>query len=288
VNGLQGTFTIDVYPVVSLNAGTYTGYANRNAAFANANDGDTIIIYNNQTISSNTNPEGMTITLQGYSSARKITLTTVGPMFDLSDSGTTLVLGENITLDGEGAANGNSLVKVGNNAVLVMEDGSTITGNKKNLGGGGGGVYVCGGTFTMSGGTISGNESSTGGGGVSVYGGSFTMSGGTMSGGTISGNSASGNGGGGGVRVQNGTFIMSGGTISGNNASSESIGNGKGGGVYVASNGKFTYNTGTITGNTATDYGNAVYKYSVSTIDGTVTVESGGPDTPYDTFPPGT
>ncbi|MDR0706991.1 MAG: hypothetical protein LBF60_03815, partial [Treponema sp.] len=48
------------------------------------------------------------------------------------------------------------------------------------------GVYVDGGSFTMSGGTISGNTESIGGGGVYVFSGSFTMSGGTISGDTAS------------------------------------------------------------------------------------------------------
>ena len=86
---------------------------------------------------------------------------------------------------------------------------------------GGGGVYVYGGTFTMSGGTISGNTGGNGGGGVYVSSGTFTMNGGEISGNTarmdvappISGNTA---GEGGGVYVYGGTFIPNGGTVSGN------------------------------------------------------------------------
>jgi hypothetical protein len=77
----------------------------------------------------------------------------------------------------------------------------------------GGGVAVDSGTFTMSGGEISGNSAASGG-GVGVGGGTFTMSGGE-----ISGNTAVY--GGGGVYVNNGTFTMSGGgTIYGSDASS--------------------------------------------------------------------
>jgi hypothetical protein len=56
---------------------------------------------------------------------------------------------------------------------LEMLSGSKISGNV-NSSGSGGGVYVDGGTFTMNGGTISGNTSSSGGGGVYVGSGTFT------------------------------------------------------------------------------------------------------------------
>ena len=94
----------------------------------------------------------------------------------------------------------------------------------------GGGVYVDGsGTFTMNGGTISGNTASSFGGGVYV-GGSRTF---TMNGGTISGNTAGVRGGGVYLYGLTVNFTMNGGTISGNTAKD-------GGGVYVASNSKFT------------------------------------------------
>jgi hypothetical protein len=109
----------------------------------------------------------------------------------------------------------------------------------------------------MSGGEISGNSDS----GVFVYYGIFEMSGGT-----ISGNTATYNGGG--VYVSSGRFEMSGGEISGNTASSW------GGGVYVE--GTFIKQSGgTIYGSTASDslkntaggdsYGHAVFVSSLST-----------------------
>jgi hypothetical protein len=86
----------------------------------------------------------------------------------------------------------------------------------------------------MSGGRISGNEASHrgNGGGVYVKGGTFTRSGGE-----ISGNTARGGGDynswGGGVYVEDGRFTMSGGEISGNTASCYDSGDPRGGGVYV-------------------------------------------------------
>jgi len=69
-------------------------------------------------------------------------------------------------------------------------------------------------TFTMNGGTISGNTNRNSGGGVCVFGGRATF---TMSGGTISGNTAAS---GGGVYVfDGGTFTKTGGTIYGYSAS---------------------------------------------------------------------
>ena len=112
----------------------------------------------------------------------------------------------------------------------------------------GGGVYVSGNsTFTMNGGTISGNTATTGGG----------------------------------VGVDNdGTFIMTGGTISGNSAYDS------GGGVYVVNGDTFTMTGGTISDNMATYFGSCVYKnggtvsisggYLDGTIDGSTVSISGG------------
>ena len=84
--------------------------------------------------------------------------------------------------------------------------------------------------------------------GVSVYSGTFTMYGGS-----ITGNIASSSYGGG-VYVGNATFNMYGGSITGNTSSSF-------GGVYMASGAKFTMNGGEISGNTSSTYGGGVYVY---------------------------
>jgi uncharacterized protein YjdB len=132
----------------------------------------------------------------------------------------------------------------GNNASLVYIAGGAVEFHsgyiKNNNNGnsyGGGGVYVAGGNFTMTGGEISDNNAFVDGGGVHVAGGNFTMTGGE-----ISGNSALF---GGGVWVDDGgNFTMNNGVISGNNAGDV------GGGVYVYS-GNFTMNNGTIYGDDA-------------------------------------
>ncbi len=154
----------------------------------------------------------------------------------------------------------------------------------------GGGVWVDGGTFTMTGGTISGNEAEQGG-GVNVNNeGTFNMAGGyirgniatvgigggvcvaglaefTLSGGTVSENIA--NQGGGVYVAYLGTFIMTGGTIGG---VSDADGNSAqaGGGVAVHSGGSFTMNGGTIGYNIADDAGGGVY------VDGGAVTISGG------------
>ena len=136
----------------------------------------------------------------------------------------------------------------------------------------GGGVYISGNsTFTMNGGTISGNTATVGGGvGVDNYG-TFTLKGGT-----ISDNVATRNGGG--VYVAYGTSTMNSGTISGNTAAN-------GGGVDVEF-GTFTMTGGTISDNMATYFGSCVYKnggtvsisggYLDGTIDGSTVSISGG------------
>ncbi|MDR0876878.1 MAG: hypothetical protein LBN21_02410 [Treponema sp.] len=143
---------------------------------------------------------------------------------------------------------GNIIIK-GNGTKVVFGDGVKVTGTT--------GVFVSdGGTFTMDGGTISGNK-----GGCGVYVESSAVF--ILNGGAISGNT------GGGVYIQrghiqrrtsdgayftddnaDGSFIMNGGEISDNTTASD------GGGVYVS--GKFTMNNGKISGNRA-KYGGGVY-----------------------------
>ncbi|MBP1535364.1 MAG: leucine-rich repeat protein [Ruminococcus sp.] len=123
-------------------------------------------------------------------------------------------------------------------------------------------------------GKITGGSNSGDGGGVIVdYNGSFTMTGGS-----ISGNSA----GflyadlhfGGGVFV-NGTFVMAGGSISGNEAHI-------GGGVFVGDNGTFTMTGGTISGNRANGSGGVLaggpFVMTGGTISGNTAQVSGGAD----------
>jgi len=202
----------------------------------------------------------ITITLKSSGANRTLSLLSNGPLF-IVHSGVTLILDENITLQGH-SANTDSLVRVFSGGTLRMNNGSAVTGNAASFGGG---VYINNGAFTMDGGTISGNTASSGG-GVYVNGGSFTMNGGT-----IVGNTASFNGGGVGV-AGSGTFIMSEGSISGNIASS-------GGGVHMY-RGIFIKTGGIIYGtnsNTAKSIGNAVYVY-VNTSDDKRREETAGPE----------
>jgi len=134
--------------------------------------------------------KNITITLKGVGANRIVDLSPSdksGSMFSVG-SGVTLVLDGNIILR---SLNNNyeALIKVNSGGVLVMNAGSTITGNL-NKGSNGGGVYVSnGGTFTMKGGTISGNTchldfdtvQAFRGAGVYVnYKGTFTKTGGTI------------------------------------------------------------------------------------------------------------
>jgi hypothetical protein len=197
-----------------------------------------------------------TIKVLVYAPANK-TISSSGGKGSLLNAGAsqTLIL-RNITLQGSLMSN--------TNALMVMRSGTEVSG----------GVSVDGGTFTMSGGTISSNWiwsdsvlikggtfTMSGGtiSGVSVSGGAFTMSGGaisgkyngvSVSGGTFTMNSGAISGNTGGVRVginfRSGTFTMNGGVISGNTTP------GYGAGVSV-DGGKFTMNDGTISGNTAID-----------------------------------
>ena len=151
-----------------------------------------------------------------------------------------------------------------------LYNGGSITNNKVIKYGGqnrGGGVHVGDyggkkGTFNLYGGEISNNEAEDGG-GVNVYDGTFTMSGGK-----ITGNTAKSLGGG--VCVYDGTFTMRDGEISGNNKASS------GGGVSVDI-GTFNMSGGSITGNTATNYGGGVHMtrgtYGTLNVSGTAVIK---------------
>ena len=182
------------------------------------------------------NNMNVTITLKGIGGQRVVSLSDFGALFTV-DTGVTLILDENITLQGR-IPNNDSVVKV-TGGTLIMNNGSVITGNENSGTTFGGGVFVgdrsltnTRGTFTMNGGTISGNTVNatgiaSGGGGVYVDRGDFTMKGGTISGNTVNigiGNVSLYIGGGGvsvyavtmiGATFQFGSFAKTGGTITG-------------------------------------------------------------------------
>jgi len=170
-----------------------------------------------------------------------------------------------------------------NNGTFIMQDNSQISGNTYLSRGeryGGGGVYINGtygknSTFTMEGGTISGNTSSNNyvgsAAGVYVKYGTFTMKGGAISGHAPIKDDA--NSSGTGVAVDYGRFTMEGGAISDNTGTGVYIkeraaftmkggviSTNKGGGVNLY-HGNFTMEDGTISGNTADDGGGVSVSY---------------------------
>ena len=140
--------------------------------------------------------------------------------------------------------------------------GGSITGNKaQDAQGRGGGVYVYSGsgTFNMYGGSITGNTANSYGGGVYVDGGGFTMSGGTI-GGTKTGETNTATYGGGVYVTGKGSFTMSASadgqnipSITGNNATEN------GGGVYVVGSSTFKMTGGSIGGTNEND-ANTAYR----------------------------
>ena len=120
-----------------------------------------------------------------------------------------------------------------NSGAFTMKDGTISNNMADGSKGSGGGVYVHNGTFTMEGGEISDNTAkgvdgeSFGGGGIYLYRATASMPGGTftLKGGTVSGNKAEY---GGGIWTSNfSEFTMTGGTFSGNTSTKN------GNGAYV-------------------------------------------------------
>jgi len=129
-----------------------------------------------------TGRNNLTIILRGTVTERTVSLSENGNLFAI-EPGVTLVLCENVTLQGH-PANNNALVYVSGGGTLIMNEGSRITGNTSAANNSGGGVLVGGGAaFAMHGGVISGNTATgnNGGGGVFVAnGGIFQTSGGVV------------------------------------------------------------------------------------------------------------
>ncbi|HUA03857.1 MAG TPA: choice-of-anchor Q domain-containing protein [Solirubrobacteraceae bacterium] len=210
----------------------------------------------------NANPNGgTTITFDPSLSGRTITLTT-SPL--IVTHGLTIAgLGAgSLTIDGDGRS---TVFDIEANAQTdnVTISGLTITGGALNGGGitGGGGILANSvDTLTLTGDTITGNETSigsaddAGGGGVFVNGGALSVTSSTISGNTvtITGTSGSDNGGGG-VYSASGVVAITGSDVSNNTLQIASTmdGDNGGGGIYSAG-GAILLSADTIDGNTFT------------------------------------
>ena len=178
------------------------------------------------------------------------------------------------------------VINVSNGAKFILCDckgGGTIT---HSSGAKGKGVRVGGSdpaaaTFSMYGGTISGNHTDANcwgpdGAGVEIQNGTFTMYGGTIS--DNHAEYAGSNYGGGGVCAQtSGTFTMYGGTINNNHSATDA------GGVMVWGGGAMNIDGGTIRDNTADEAGGGIrtnsYKFIISgnsVIENNTAVKGGG------------
>ena len=246
---LIGTlFVLCVAIVLAVSLPVSTAFAAEGETATDTGSEATVHDHNDETWTAIT-ADGGTLQSGNYYLTSDVTLTTD---ITIADNATVTLCLNGYKLTGTGTS---SVITVGEGVDFTLEDCSADASAPAGRGvitGGigfldeysarhGGGVYISGNsTFTMNGGTISGNTATVGGGvGVDNYG-TFTMNGGT-----ISDNTANY---GGGVYARYGTFTLKGGTISDNVATRN------GGGVYVAY-GTSTMNSGTISGNTAANGG---------------------------------
>lgn len=170
-------------------------------------------------------------------------------------------------------------VYVANGTFTLSNDGE-ISGNTSRVDGGG--VFVDkAGSLTISGGAISGNTASCGG-GVYMDGGTFTMTGGDVSSNIAPKPKNDGHGcAGAGVYMNGGVFTMSNSTISGNHATGETSTTG---GVSLNNGAKFTMTNSRITGNIADRHqaggvlvgGNCSFIMESGTISGNECRDGGG------------
>jgi len=251
--------------------------------FVQSNGNYIIEVNSDERIASNnfnyTGKNNITITLRGVNVPRTIILNS-GNQFTVG-SGVTLVLDNNITIQGS--------VSVSTEGNLIMNNGAVISSAGVNINGGtftmnGGRLpgslvnVTSSGTFTMNGGEISGNRYGVniGSGGFISTSGTFIMNGGIISGTTLSGVQMNFGGGNftmndgiisnnrdGGVNLGAGTFIMNGGKIVNNTITAGRSADFRIGGAgvkVVNANTSFIMNGGEISGNRATGcFGGGVY-----------------------------
>lgn len=199
--------------------------------------------------------------------------TTVNVSNDAVISGNTVVSGSYGYSEKESAGYGGGIYAVG---ATVNVSGGYITNNRMeatssvthvgNLGGGGIAVVSTNsgaknGSFSMSGGYVTGNYSNEAGGGIYAgHYGNGLDSNCTFTGGTIASNVAQ-NSEGGGIRVSGNTyatFYVSSGHAYVTNNKCNSVNDWGGGGVFVQADGKFTVKNALVTNNTAGGYGGGV------------------------------
>ena len=195
-----------------------------------------------------------------------------GAVIQNGSNGALTVRGKNtvVNMDGGEIRDNNSTSKntgvasawIGNGATFNLS-GGTIKNNKSSADVGG---VMSSGTFIMTGGTIEGNVSGDGGGGLMVY---YASGETKLLGGEIKNNTAWY---GGGVAVLSSDVLVDGTSISGNTAT------GNGGGFYVEGmNGtaaSLTVKSGAVNDNESGGYGGGIYAY-YSTTDTVIDIQGG-------------
>ena len=220
-------------------------------------------------------PAGRNITLTA-DEPTTLTMNNSAQRHFIVPAGTTLTLGNNVTLTGAGTTanvmRGGVIVR----GALNLNAGSAITNNRASFGGAA--QVSTGGTITLNGGAMMNNQASDGG-AIDMMGGRVIINSGTISNntatrggaiemfsansrvylnnGTIANNTASLDGGGIRVNGANAAFVMTNGTLANNAANGTAATNG--GGAIRLANGTATISGGTISGNTARSRGGGVY-----------------------------
>ena len=144
--------SFNLFPTAVAAEGTVsiggTSYDSFEAAFAAAQNGETIVVSGDVTLGAGISVE-KTLTVKGESSASiNASDTLSGSLFNVSGELTLM----NVSVNGAGKTGGSAVVSV-NGGSFTMRDGSAVTGGSN------GGVDVVSGVFNFHGGSISGNSS---------------------------------------------------------------------------------------------------------------------------------
>ncbi len=215
------------------------------------NPGDDLQDVLDDIIAKNDGSSTYTLLLKGDFTGTVLDISPSSPLKLKISSGT----GSPVTIDATGM--NDSVLKVGGQADVTLENVILTGGNTSNFGGG---AYVEGKLTLEAGTSIKGNGANEGGGVYVKDGGELVMNDGEI------GNNIAGNGGG--VYVNsNATFTATGGTIGGSGSPNQATSNG--GGIFIATDGAGELDGVTISHNTAATTGGGVLN------NGTLTIASG-------------
>jgi hypothetical protein len=255
----RGTTSVASGDTINVAAGTYTDHPAFNSNRAVTVNGVGTVTYNGGAAGSVfTVNVGVTntLTLNNLTLTNgKATTATTGGALTIS-TGKVVATGVNLTASTASTSGGGAYVGAASGNSLSMTNGTVASNTAPN----GAGIMTIGAPVTLDGTTVTGNTATGNGGGIDVSNASasLTMTNGTVGGATAAAKNSAANGGG--IYTAGGPLTLNGTTISGNAGAI-------GGGVYVLA-GTSNLTNLTVSGNTASNVGGGIVSAGTTNVSG--------------------